>query len=316
MIAKRTAVYRIPVILAAIVSVAAVLVTQSKTPQHRPSDVANTTSIATVELAADSMEATLVKERIKVRLFREDALDGIAPVGIEILVDEISVLHQELREEHFGNRYPGVAIAHLGESGRLPEVIFATYPGGVRCCWAVSVFTTASNGGKWSRIDLEEVPALFDYSGSADFLRDIIRDIDGDGYLEIVDYHSFYGLFCDDGEVSSPLRIRRVSSGQLVDVTRDPKYLPAHRAQFARLLHFAKGKYVPNRDLPGLVASGRLVGEGELAWKLMRERYQEVGSAIGVNEPCWPAEELHKESFPKALDMLLIQNGYGRYQTR
>ena len=182
----------------------------------------------------------------------------------------------------------------------------------MRCCWAVSIFTATSHSGAWSQIDLEEMPGLADYSGPAEFLRKIIKDVAGDGNFEIVDDHSFWGLFCDDGGVDSPLRIRRVLRGQLVDVTRDLKYLPAHHEHFARLWKIAQGNYVSNRDLPGLVASGRLVGEDNKAWKFMLSRYQEPGSVVGVYEPCWPGEKFHTQTFPKALEMFLVKNGYNR----
>jgi hypothetical protein len=247
---------------------------------------------------------------VEVRLFRKEALDGLAPAGIEIAVDGASVLRREPPDEAVGLAlYPRAAIAALDDCASIPSVIFASYGGGMRCCWTVSIFAPSSKG--WSQIDLEEIPGLADYSGATDFLRDILRDIDGDGNLEIVDDHEFYGLFCDDGGVSSPLRIRRLSGGKLVDVSRDPKYLSAHWGHFARLRRFVED-WPSNRELPGLVASARLVGEGDVAWEFMLKHYEDPKLFVGVADVCWPDDQLQSESFPKGLELFLAKNGYGR----
>lgn len=271
-------------------------------------------NIVITEFFPGETEAILVKGPLRVRLFRDEPHD-LAPGGLEISVNGGLVFQRKSTDEEFGiGSHAGAAIVPLDASASLPAVIFTSYDGGMRCCWTVSIIAPKAGSQTWSEINLEQTQGL-GVSEPKSLVRQIIDDIDGDGQLEIVDEQRFYGLFCDDRSVISPLRIRRLVDGRLVDVSREPKYLPAHRKHFERLWKFAQGDYVSNRDIPGLVASARLVGEGSKAWEYMRRHYQEPGSAIGIDEPCWPAvkaqSKLHKLTFPQQLAIFLAQNGYG-----
>ena len=199
------------------------------------------------------------------------------------------------------------SIAEIDPTNHYPEVYFAAYTGGAHCCTQVIVAEEQPQG--WVTIDVGQ------FDGGSDFLQ----DIDGDGVAEIVtvDNRFLYTFDCYACS-AAPLVIDTVRGGKVVDVSKDPRYLPAHRDWLAQLNDSVEPseRWTSPGFLAGWVAAKVRVGEGADAWAALKAHWDyakdqgEETCLTGADIDACPKGELKVLKFPDRLKLFLDRNGY------
>ncbi len=159
------------------------------------------------------------------------------------------------------------SIAEIDPGNRHREVYFAAYTGGAHCCTDVVVAEEQPHG--WVTVKVGE------FDGGGDYLQ----DIDHDGLAEIVtvDNRFLYTFDCYACS-AAPLVVYSVRNGAVVDVSTDPRYLPAHRDWLAQLERLHR----PRRTLD-LARLPRRMGGGEGACRRRRGCVEAIEGALGLH---------------------------------
>ena len=97
------------------------------------------------------------------------------------------------------------------------EAAFSIYSGD--CC-SEAYITDYSNGAK--------IPKVGSFDG--EFIG--LRDIDGDGIVEYVDYDQRFKIFSRYSSPMPPLKIYSIENGKVRDATLDERFIPAHEARY------------------------------------------------------------------------------------
>lgn len=199
------------------------------------------------------------------------------------------------------------SIAEIDPGNTYPEVYFSSYSGGAHCC--NSIFIAEELNGKWVGIPIGE------FDGDGNYLE----DADGDGLAEIVtvDNRFLYAFDCYACS-AAPLTITTVRSGRILDVSADPRYLPAHREWLTQLESFIDPaeKWKSPGYLAGWVAAKIRVGEGADAWQQLSLNWDSAADkgeeACLTGEPLeeCPAKSRAVLKFPERLRLFLEQTGY------
>ena len=199
------------------------------------------------------------------------------------------------------------SIAQIDPGNRYPEVYFAAYTGGAHCCTKVIVAEQQPKG--WVTVDVGE------FDGGSDYLQ----DIDHDGLAEIVtvDNRFLYTFDCYACS-AAPLVIDTVRNGAVIDVSKDPRYLPAHRDWLAELEDSVEpaDRWTSPGFLAGWVAAKVRVGEGADAWRQLKAHWDYANDAgeetclTGADLDACPKDEIRVMKFPDRLKLFLDQNGY------
>ncbi len=199
------------------------------------------------------------------------------------------------------------SIAEIDPGNHYPEVYFDAYTGGAHCCTQVIVAEEQPKG--WVTVDVGQ------FDGGGDYLQ----DIDGDGLAEIVtvDNRFLYTFDCYACS-AAPLVIDTVRNGAVVDVSGDPRYLPAHRDWLAQLEDSVEpsDRWTSPGFLAGWVAAKVRVGEGADAWRQLKAHWDYAHDAgeetclTGADLDTCPKSEIKVLKFPDRLKLFLDQNGY------
>jgi hypothetical protein len=200
------------------------------------------------------------------------------------------------------------SIAEIDPGNKYPEVYFDAYTGGAHCCTKVVVAEEQPHG--WVTVDVGE------FDGGGDYLQ----DIDHDGLAEIatVDNRFLYTFDCYACS-AAPLVIYTVRNGAVVDVSRDPRYLPAHRDWLAQLEDSVEPseRWTSQGFLAGWVATKVRLGEGADAWAALKAHWDyahdqgEETCLTGADLDACPKGETKVLKFPDRLKLFLDRNGYG-----
>jgi hypothetical protein len=199
--------------------------------------------------------------------------------------------------EQQGSPYPDmphaiVQIAELDPDNAFPEVVFSEQTGGSHCCWKSRIISQYPNSARWVVI---EAPFGTDPLGGA-------VDADGDGRYEFVvpDGDLFVRYGSPDASTAA-LKVFGLGSGQIQEISADPRFLPLHERWFAVLegdiAHLAShpdGER--NARLAGYVAAAYRVGRGEEAWQTM----------LRLHDP----RQSGGPGFPDDLRTMLRNSGY------
>jgi hypothetical protein len=199
-----------------------------------------------------------------------------------------------------------VQIAELDPANTTPEVVVSFYTGGAHCCSDTTVLTQAKDGSSWQKVALGEL------DGGPLTAADLDRD--GRYEFETRDNAFLYTFGCYACSVA-PLEILAVENGAEKDVTREPRFRPAHESYLKDIITGVPD-YSVNGFLAGYVAEKILLGEGKQAWALMLTQYDHASDwgldvcdqKLKDNGDC-PGKTLHL-SFPDALERMLKENGY------
>jgi hypothetical protein len=198
-------------------------------------------------------------------------------------------------------------IAPLDPKAALPAVVFAVAAGSDGCCTNVRIAVHAENG--WRTLEagpFRGVPRLVD---------DPERP---GGRVLLGELSAFHDAFGPSEIATAPITILRLDGEWLNDVTRDPAFRPLHAVQLATSLAEAKaGAFRANSVWPGIVASARLIGEGDEASALMEAHHdptapqgRQVCMARTAVASC-PSDRVRLRPLAAAIDSLLTEAGFG-----
>jgi hypothetical protein len=225
---------------------------------------------------------------------------------VTVSVDGKEVAKLERDDLGLANPPVSVQIAELDSSNRSPEVVAAFFTGGAHCCSDTKVITASPDGSSWKTVDVGE------FDGGP--LTAV--DLDGDGRYEFEtrDNAFLYTFGCYACSVA-PLEILAVENGAVKNVTREPRFRPAHESYLKDIITGAPDDDV-NGFLAGYVAEKILLGEGKEAWALMLTHYDR-SSDWGLdlcdrplNEAGECLDKAQRLTFPDALERMLKENGY------
>ncbi len=228
-------------------------------------------------------------------------------VWLQVKVGILPVASASAPDAGFDSPEAEASIAEIDPGNHYPEVYFAAYTGGAHCCTDVIVAEEQPRG--WVTVNVGE------FDGGGDYLQ----DIDHDGVAEIVtvDNRFLYTFDCYACS-AAPLVIDTVRNGKVIDVSTDPRYLPAHRDWLAELEDTVEPsqRWTSPGYLAGWVAAKVRVGEGADAWKALKAHWDTAHDAgeetclTGDDIDSCPKGKLKVMKFPDRLKLFLDRNGY------
>ncbi len=229
-------------------------------------------------------------------------------VWLRVRVKGLPVVEAYGPDAGFDQPEAEASIAEIDPGNHYPEVYFAAYTGGAHCCTDVVVAEQQPHG--WVTVKVGE------FDGGGDYLQ----DIDHDGLAEIVtvDNRFLYTFDCYACS-AAPLVIDTVRNGALIDVSKDPRYLPAHRDWLAQLEDTVEPseRWTSPGFLAGWVAAKVRVGEGADAWAALKAHWDSAHDAgeetclTGDDIDACPKGQIKVLKFPERLKLFLDRNGYG-----
>ena len=156
------------------------------------------------------------------------------------------------------------SIVEMDQSNDTPEVYFNSYSGGAHCCNTVMVVEKVGN--TW------QVVPVGDFDGDGDFLD----DADGDGVAEIstVDNRFLYEFDCYACS-AAPLAIYAIKAGTVKDVSREPRFLAAHRDWLKHIEETLEpeDRWTSRGFLAGWLGEKIILGEGVAAWDQLNKHW-------------------------------------------
>ena len=186
-----------------------------------------------------------------------DDQSGYIPI-LTVSVDGVKVAEATGTETDFNEPSAAASIAQIDPGNPLPEVYFTSYSGGAHCSTTIIVASQA--GDAWVTVPVG------DFDGDGEYLA----DLDGDGFAEVatVDNRFLY-QFDSYAASAAPLVIFTVREGEVVDVTSETRFLPAHREWLARLEESLEpsDRWASRGFLAGWLGEKIRLGEGPTAWE-------------------------------------------------
>lgn len=198
-------------------------------------------------------------------------------------------------------------IAEIDPNNSFQEVYFSSYSGGAHCCNTVVVAEEV--GDRWVGVTVGE------FDGDGNYLD----DVDGDGLAEIVtvDNRFLYTFDCYACS-AAPLTMTTVRDGKVIDISAEPRFLPAHRDWLKQIEEGVDPaqRWSSAGFLAGWVAAKIRVGEGPDAWQQLSANWN--SAADPGEEVCLTGGDLDAcakknravLSFPERLKLFLEQTGY------
>ncbi len=231
---------------------------------------------------------------------------GTLPV-LTVEVDGVKVAEATGAETDFDVDTASASIAKMAAANPDPAVYFSSYSGGAHCCNTIIVVEHV--GDRWVAVPVG------DFDGDGDYLN----DLDGDGLAEIstIDNRFLY-QFDSYAASAAPLVIYTVKDGAVVDITRDSKFLPAHREWLRQIEEYLEpaDRWTSRGFLAGWLAEKIVLGEGAQAWSELTANWdaasdegEEACTTGGDIEEC-AKDDLKVLKFPERLRLFLTQNGY------
>ncbi len=235
-----------------------------------------------------------------------DEQSGYIPV-LTVSVDDVKVAEATGNETDFNDPSASASIAEIDPGNTLPEVYFSSYSGGAHCCTTIIIATQAGSG--WVTVPVG------DFDGDGDYLT----DLNGDGYAEVVTVDNrFLYQFDSYAASAAPLVVYTVRDGEVVDVTTETQFLPAHREWLSHIEESVEpaDKWTSRGFLAGWLGEKVRLGEGPAAWEELNANWnftsdegEEVCLTGGQPEDCTD-DQLKTVKFPEQLRLFLTQNGY------
>lgn len=199
-----------------------------------------------------------------------------------------------------------IQIAELDPSNPYPEVVVSFFTGGAHCCSVTSVVTSNADGSEWTMLDVGE----FDGGPM------LAVDLDGDGIFEFETRdNAFLYAFACYACSQAPLQLLAIEDGAIKNVSAAPRFKPAHAAWLKNMIVGVPEQEV-NGYLAGYVAQKSRLGEGKQAWNLMLKHYDRQTDwgldicDVDRDESGACPGETKRVTFPKALELMLKENGY------
>jgi hypothetical protein len=226
---------------------------------------------------------------------------------LEVMVDNKSVLTVPGVGSGLDFVAAEASIAEIDPGNNSPEVYFSSYSGGAHCCNTVIV--AEEIGDKWIGVTVGE------FDGDGNYLE----DADGDGLAEIVtvDNRFLYTFDCYACS-AAPLTMTTVRDGEVIDVSTEARFLPAHRDWLEQIEEGVDPaqRWSSAGFLAGWVAAKVRVGEGADAfqqltdnWNAAADAGEEVCVTGGDIDAC-AKKDRAVLPLPDRLKLFLEQNGY------
>ncbi len=247
---------------------------------------------------------TIASGALKVTLSAVKTADGLKPRVIG-MIDGAKAF--EIDGEAAGDLVSAHArILRLDDTPQ-PQVLFSWFTGGAHCCAATRIATQV--GGAWKIVE----------TGDRDGDEAFTPIKDGDRFALAAIDNAFLYAFDSYADSYAPDQYYALRGEKLVDVTREPRFVPELRATLKsqeRSANKDKSIWKTNGFLAGWVAQKALLGEQADAWKRMMASYDRTNPA-GIPEcdgdkpatecdnPAWLARQ-----FPGALRAFLVENDY------
>jgi hypothetical protein len=292
------------VVARALVTLAACLLGAAALAQTAPPRYPTTV----FEEGASSAVVTVGDVTAQIRMVSRPKVDPDLDVPVlEVLVGDRKVLEAVGVASGFSFPATEASIADIDPDNAHPEVYFASYSGGAHCCMQVVVATEV--GRRWQAVEV----GAFDGDGN------LLEDLDGDGLAEIATIDNRF-LYQFDGYAGSvaPLRVLAVRKGAVLDVSSEPRFLPAHSDWLARLEEGWTGRerWQSPGFLAGWVAARQRLGQGLAAWTELDANWDHEADAgeevCLIDKPVEDCPRRQKATlkFPDRLKLFLEQNGY------
>jgi hypothetical protein len=272
-------------------------------------DDTNTPDFPTTVFAdgARSASVTVGDVTAMVRMLRGQKPDPNDQVWLRVRVKGQPVAEAYGPDDGFDVPDAEASIAEVDPTNHYPEVVFSAYTGGAHCC--TKVIVAEEQPHQWVTLDIGE------FDGGGDYLQ----DVDHDGLAEIVtvDNRFLYTFDCYACS-AAPLVIYTVRQGTVMDVSQEPRYLPAHRDWLAQLNDTVDPaeRWTSPGFLAGWVAAKVRVGEGADAWAALKAHWDyahdegEETCLSGHDVDACPKDQLKVLKFPDRLKLFLDRNGY------
>jgi hypothetical protein len=240
----------------------------------------------------------------------QDPLDARGRPGrpvVDVVVEETKVLTFDIEDRAEDWTQARIRVAELDGNADRADVILTVVASPEDCCTLAFVFSGEA-GGRWRTVGsgpFLSMPRLF-----ADPARTGALLIGG----ELAAFHRAFGASRGS---QAPLSLHRFADGAFVDATREPELAVYQRRHLDDLFGRSRTSgFRPNGLWPGLVASGRMAGQGDAVTGLMRrlhDRNDLTGRVICRErlpvEQCPPADRVTR-SFPDALEAYLREAGF------
>ena len=197
------------------------------------------------------------------------------------------VLEAEGTPNGYWSPHGNATFVEMDAGNPHPEVVFRSHSGGSVCCSHLVIATIAPDGETWMVVE-EALPGDLEP----------LADADGDGLHELVSRNFTFlvpGFDCNACN-GAPLVIESLTQGEIIDVSREPRFQPAHRREVDDMEAFARkhDRLQSIGWLTGWAAQKALVGEGEDAMKHVESVY----------------DRKEFPDFPEALGQFLKDTGY------
>ncbi|MEP9358854.1 hypothetical protein [Sphingomonas sp. KR3-1] len=149
-----------------------------------------------------------------------------------------------------------------------------------------------------------------------------LADLSGDGAIDLVfEDGRFAYVFGCGACTPRPPRVFTVRAGKPVDVSREPGYARAYRAEMARLAPIClSSRRYRNGACAAYVADAARVGQFDKAWAKMLRHWERaendlwqscsVPRSAWAGDNCPPASSSHYRTFPESLRAFLRATGY------
>jgi hypothetical protein len=199
---------------------------------------------------------------------------------------------------------PSISMVEMDPGNSTPEFFISRFSGGAHCCAEIQILDVVQ--GQWRIVD----------GGRWDGDEIIPEDADGDGEQEIVhgDDRFLYRYSCY-ACAAPPLRVFKLVTGTLADVTASPLYRPRDEKELPNLQQGCATH--ENGACASYVAVASRLGRRDEAWKFMLEHYDRK-SDWGLTD-CALADDkggclapIQYKSYPDALEAFLEQIESGR----
>jgi hypothetical protein len=253
----------------------------------------------TAVVTSGDVTATITMER------RKDVNPDVDVPVLHVVVGGKPVLESVGIDADVDEPAAAASIAEMDPGNHHPEVYFSSYNGG--CCSTVIVAEEA--GDHWVAVPVG------DFDGDEDYLR----DLDGDGVPEIATIDiNFLSRFDCTACSAAPRVIYTVKNGAIVDLTKEPRFLDAHRAWLKEIEDSVEpaDRWDSKGFLAGWLAEKIRVGEGATAWADLNSHWNSAAdegeeTCPNGDDPDQCAKNERKVlKFPEQLRLFLTNAGY------
>jgi hypothetical protein len=287
--------------LAALLSPPALAQDAAPAPQYPTTQFADGATTATV--TDKGVTATITMQR------RPDIDPDIDVPVLTVSVNGKPVIESVGVDSGTDDPAAEASIVEMDAGNATPEVYFASFSGGAHCCTTVIIAEEVN--GAWVTVPIGE------FDGDGGYLGDL--DADGEAEIGTADNRFLYQFDCYACS-AAPLAIYGVKAGNVVDLSGETRFLPAHREWLKTSIEASlkpEDWWKSRGFLAGWVGEKVRIGEGVQAWHDLNAHWDladDPGEEVcpdGSDSDSCDAKQRVTMKFPERLRAFLKANGYG-----